>query len=95
MTKLNESERFEQWFNTIFLFSRQATSPLLISESKTMKGRFLRICEVGKILIENPNKDIQEIRAEIAMNYFVSMRCSLDYINYAKIVVAQFKNRKL
>lgn len=90
-----ESEQFEQWFKTTFLFSRQAVSPLLISENKTIKSRFLRICEVGKILIESPNKDIQEMRAEIAMNYFVSMRCALDYINYAKIVVAQFQNRKL
>lgn len=90
----SKSEQFEKWFNTTFLFSRQAASPLLISESKTMKARFIRICEVAIMLIENPKRDIQEIRMEIAMKYFITMRCALDYVNYAKIVVMQFQNRK-
>lgn len=90
----SEFEQFENWFNTTFLFSRQAASPLLVSESKTMKARFIRIREVAVMLIKNPTKDIQETRIEIAMKYFVSMRCSLDYINYAKMIVVQFQNRK-
>jgi hypothetical protein len=88
-----KSEQFEKWYDTTFLFSRKAASPLLVSESKTMKARFIRIKEVAMMLFENPEKDTQLIRAEIAMKYFVSMRCALDYINYAKIVVEQFKNR--
>lgn len=90
----SEFEQFEQWFNTTFLFSRQAASPLLVSESKTMKARFIRIREVAVMLIKNPTKEVQEIRIEIAMKYFVSMRCALDYVNYAKMVIIQFQNRK-
>jgi hypothetical protein len=90
-----ESKRFEEWFNTTFLFSRQAASPLLVSESKTMKARFIRIREIAIILIETKEKDIQIIREEIAMKYFVSMRCSLDYIHYAQFVLTQFHNRKI
>jgi hypothetical protein len=86
-----ETEHFEEWFKSSFLFSRGAASPLLVSENKTMKAKFLRICEVCKLLIENPEKDTQEIREQIAMKYFISMRCSLDYINYAKVVLRQWK----
>lgn len=89
-----KSEQFENWFNTTFLFSRQAASPLLVSESKTMKARFIRIREIAIMLIENPKKDTQLIRTQIAMKYFVSMRCSLDYINYAKVVLNEWKQRE-
>lgn len=91
---MTESEDFELWFNGEFLFSRQAASPLLVSESKTMKARFIRIKEVSIILLENPEKDTQLIRAEIAMKYFVSMRCSLDYLSYAKIVLKEWEKSK-
>lgn len=90
----SEFEQFENWFNTTFLFSRQAASPLLVSESKTMKARFIRIREVAVMLIKNPTKDIQETRIEIAMKYFVSMRCSLDYLSYAKIVLKEWEKSK-
>lgn len=85
------TEQFSEWFDGQFLCSRDMASPLLLSENKTMKGKYLRIKRVCLFVIQNPKMDEESIRKEIAMNFFVSMRCSLDYLNYSKIVLEKFK----
>ena len=55
-----------------------------------MKGKFIRIELVCKMILENPKKDVPELRRMVAMRFFVSMRCALDYINYAKIVLGEW-----
>jgi hypothetical protein len=91
---MGEVEDFEAWFNSTFLFSRDPASTLLNCESKTMTAKYNRICEVCKRMIKNPNKPTQRLREEIAMDFFISMRCSLDYINYAKLVLERWNTSK-
>jgi hypothetical protein len=96
MAESAEIAEFEEWYNSAFLFSRDPTSQILNSENKTIKAKYARICEVCTRLLIFPNKPIQELRKEIAMDMMVSMRCSLDYINYAKLVIAEWsKHRKV
>lgn len=88
---MKESERFEQWFKSSFLFSRRNTSPILITENKTMQGKFERICDVAKLILDNPKTPIENLRKRVAVDFFISMRCALDYINYAKIILEKYK----
>lgn len=88
---MKKSERFERWFKSSFLFSRESSSPLLVSENKAMREKFERICLVCKRILDNPKTDIEILRKEVAMKFFVNMRTSLDYINYAKIVLDEYK----
>jgi hypothetical protein len=50
----------------------------------------MRIELVCQMLLENPKKDVPELRKMVAMRFFVSMRCALDYINYAKVVLDEW-----
>jgi hypothetical protein len=92
---MRESEKFEEWFNSTFLFSRDPTSVILNSEHKTIEAKYKRIGEVCKRILDDPKKPTQQLREEIAVDFFISMRCALDYINYAKLVLAKWKDRKL
>jgi hypothetical protein len=85
-----KGNEFSEWFNGTFLCSRQASSPLLVSDNKMMKGKFIRIEFVCQMLLENPKKNVPELRKMVAMRFFISMRCALDYINYAKIVLEEW-----
>lgn len=89
---MKESERFEEWFKGSFMCNLSPTSPLLISDNKTFEGKYLRILEVCKMMLNNPNKDIETMRKEVAMKFFLSMRCSLDYLNYAKLLLQKYKS---
>ncbi len=84
---------FEEWYHSTFLFSRDPYSQILSGENKALKAKYGRICEVCKRMLDYPNKPIQELRKEIAVDMVVSMRCALDYINYAKLVLKEWKNR--
>ena len=86
---------FEEWYNSTFLFSRDPYSQILSGENKSLKAKYGRICEVCKRILDYPKKPTQELRKEIAMDMMVSMRCALDYINYAKLVLDEWKHRKV
>jgi hypothetical protein len=90
---MKENENFSEWFDGQFLCSRDSASPLLLSENKTMKGKYLRIKRVCLFLLMNPKMSDEDVRKEIAMNFFVSMRCALDYLNYAKLVLDKYKRK--
>ena len=87
-------KKFEEWFDGQFLCSRDEASQLIMSENKTVKGKYLRIKKVCLYILSNPTMKDEDIRKEIAMMFFVSMRCALDYLNYAKIVLDKY-NRKI
>lgn len=90
-----ESKEFGRWFNSTFLFSRDPTSMILNSDSKAVMERYSRICEICKRMLNKPNRPIEELRKEIAVDMFVTMRISLDYINYAKLILEEWHNRKV
>lgn len=90
-----EAKEFEHWFNSTFLFSRDPTSMILNSENKAIIERYSRICEICKRRLSKPNQPVGELRKEIAMDMFVTMRIALDYINYANLVLEQWHNRKV
>ena len=81
---------FSEWYDGQFLCSRDEASPLLISENKPIKGKFIRIKKVCILILSNPTMNDVDIRKEIAMMFFISMRCALDYLNYAKIVLDKY-----
>jgi hypothetical protein len=88
------TEAFSEWFNGEFLCSRDIASPLLVSENPEVKARFIRIEKVCEIILENPNADNDWLRKEVALRLFVSMRCALDYLNYARLIIDKY-NRKV
>jgi hypothetical protein len=88
---MKKSERFERWFKSSFLFSRKDISPILVSENRIMRGKFERICEVATLILDNPKMPMEKLRKKVAIDYFISMRCSLDYINYAKTVLDEYQ----
>jgi len=89
---MRESEKFEEWFKGSFICSLSPTSPLIISNNKTIEARSLRILEVCKLILDNPKKDIETLRKEIAMKFFLTLRGSLDYLNYAKLILIKWNH---
>ena len=86
-----DNKDFSEWYDGQFLCSRDEASLILISENKTVKGKYLRIKKVCLFILSNSTMSDVEIRKEIAMMFFVSMRCALDYLNYAKIIINKYK----
>jgi hypothetical protein len=86
-----QSEKFDKWYNGYFLASRNPTSPLLVGENKQVKAKFLRIEVVCQMILESPKVDLQTLRKMVAVRFFISMRCALDYINYANIVLEEYR----
>jgi hypothetical protein len=89
---MKESEKFEQWYKGFFICSLSPSSPLLISDNKTIEGKSLRILEVCKMILDNPKQNDETLRKEIAMRFFITMRGALDYLNYAKLVLQKYKS---
>jgi|GEM_PF-5855613 hypothetical protein len=92
---MRESEQFEQWFKGFFMCSREPSSLLIISDNKTIEGRFVRILEVCKMILDNPQKDIKTLRKEVALKFFITMRGSLDYLNYAQLIISKWEEFKI
>ncbi len=90
---MNKTEDFSEWFDGQFLCSRDEASQLMMSENKTVKGKYLRIKKVCLFILSNPTIKDEDIRKEIAMMFFVSMRCALDYLNYSKIVIDKYNHK--
>jgi hypothetical protein len=67
---------------------------LLNSECKLLRERFDRIGEVCKMMIKNPKQDPEKLREEVALDFFVSLRIALDYLNYAKLVLKKWNEYK-
>jgi site-specific recombinase XerD len=95
MKKKSEVENFNEWYINKFLCTRDIYSPILHSENRSAKAKYMRIGETAKLLLENPTEDIQEIREKIALKYLISMRIALDYIGLAKLVVKEYKKQSL
>jgi hypothetical protein len=92
---MKKNEQFSEWFDNAFLCSRDPSSPLLVSENPEVKARFLRIKKSCLLILENPKADDDWLRKEIAITIFVSLRCALDYLNYAKLVIQKWKGGDL
>lgn len=90
---MKESEKFEEWYNGLFICNLSPASPLLISGNKTMESKSLRILEICKIILDNPKQDDEAIRREIALRFFITMRVALDYLNYAKLVIVKWNQK--
>ena len=94
MTKTKEIAEFEEWFNSTFLFSRDPTSVIINSGHKTIEAKYKRIGEVCKRILDNPNKPQEQLREEIALDMFISMRCALDYLTYSKLILRKWQEYK-
>lgn len=85
-----KAKKFEEWYFGSFVCSRVSSSLLISSENKTVQSKFRRIFEVARLILENPKTSWQELRKQVAIDYFVSMRCALDYLGYAKMVIDEW-----
>lgn len=84
---------FREWLMNDYLMSVNLSSPL-ISGNRVISLRQERICVVAEKILQNPHMSLEELRKEISMELFVTMRCALDYINYAKILIKKWNNAK-
>lgn len=91
---MKESERFEQWYKSQFICSLSPASPLLLSDNKAVEGKSLRILEVCKRIINEPKKSTEELREEVAMDFLISMRVSLDYLHYSQLIIKKWNEFK-
>lgn len=83
---------FREWFYYDYLMKLQLSSPL-ISGNKNLSDKHERICRVAEYIIENPTINVADLRKYIALSFFVSMRTSLDYINYAKMFIDEWNKK--
>ena len=86
---MKEQEKFIDWFNNTFLFNRDSSSPTLLYNNSAINARFVRIREVAVMMLEKPTSP--KLREEVALKFFITMRCALDYINYAKMILEEWK----
>jgi hypothetical protein len=85
---------FREWFTQDYLMQSPLSSQLL-NGNKSISDRQERICQVAELLISREGDKIEILRQEIATKYFVTMRCALDYINYATLFINVYKKRKV
>ena len=83
--------KFEEWYFGSFIASRLPSSIIISSENRTVQSKFRRIFEVAVLELENPRTNWQELRKKVALDYFISMRCALDYLGYAKMIIEEWK----
>lgn len=81
---------FKEWFMNDYLMQTNLSSPLLTG-NKAISERQHRICFVGEKILINPNIPMEQLREEISLELFITLRCSLDYINYAKMLIKEWK----
>lgn len=91
---LNCSKSFSEWFDGTFLCSRQSSSPILVSENRTEKARFIRVREICEMILNNPKKSQESLREEIALKYFLTMRVALDYFHFSQLVIREYEKFK-
>jgi len=90
---MKDSDKFEEWYKSLFICSLSPASPLILSDNKAVEGKSLRILEVCKMILDNPNQEDKTTREEIALRFFISMRIALDYLNYAKMVIQKYNHQ--
>jgi hypothetical protein len=81
---------FREWFKNDYLM-RVNLSSELINGNKTLSMRQERICVTAEKIIANPSISLEELRRKISIEFFITMRCALDYINYAKMLIDEWK----
>jgi hypothetical protein len=83
---------FREWFFNDYLMQSPLSSQLLIG-NKSVSERQERICQIAELIIENENKlvTVEHLREEIAMKYFVTMRCSGEYLFTANMYINKYK----
>jgi len=83
---------FREWFTKDYIMQANLSSPL-VAGNKSISERQERICRVAEKILDEKNKTatIEQLRKEIVTEFFVTMRCSLDYINYAKLFIEVWK----
>jgi hypothetical protein len=91
---MKDSEKFEEWYKSLFICSLSPASPLLISDNKAVEGKSLRMLEICKMILDNPNQEDETTREEIALRFFISMRVSLDYLHYARMILEKWDESK-
>jgi hypothetical protein len=69
-------------------------SSSIVIGNKSISERQDRLCLVAEKILANPNMPIKQLREEIAVELFVTLRCALDYIHYAQLLINLF-NRKV
>jgi hypothetical protein len=90
---MKKSVKFEEWYRSSFICTLSPCSQLMISDNKTIEGKSLRILEVCKMILDDPKKDTETIRKEVAMRFFITMRGALDYVNYAKLILVKWNQK--
>lgn len=89
---MKKNKSFREWFFNDYLMKLQLSSPL-ISGNKNLSDKHERICKVAEYIIANPTINVFDLRKYIALSFFVSMRTSLDYINYAKMFIDEWNKK--
>ena len=71
-------------------------SSVLLNGNKAIAERQERICKVAEKMLDKSNEaaTIEDIRKEVATEFFVTMRCALDYIHYAALFINVYQNKE-
>jgi len=77
-----------------YLMNSPLSSPLLTG-NKGIADRQERICRVAELLMAREGDKIEILRQEIATKYFVTMRCSGDYIFYANLFIEKWRKESV
>jgi hypothetical protein len=92
--QFNRAMTFDYWFDSRFLMNLNYAAPIIVSENRNQNAKFHRIKQVAQIILDNPDKPIDQLRREIATKFFVTMRTALDYINYSRLIIEEFRKFK-
>jgi len=70
----------------------------LSKKTKTFREWFyndyLMQSPLSSVLLNGNKATIEELRKEIATEFFVTMRCALDYIHYAALFINVYQNKE-
>ncbi len=81
-----DREQFEKWFDNTFLSTRNPCSTILNIQDRREILKHKKMKEVCLMMLRQ-NWKTDELRRELALSFFVSMRTALDYVDYAKMIL--------
>jgi len=81
---------FREWFTNDYLMKVNLSSQL-VSGNRQIALRQERICVVAETIIAHPKMSMEELRKQISIELFVTMRSALDYINHAKMLIDKWE----
>ena len=84
---------FREWFTKDYVMQTNLSASI-VTGNKSISDRQDRICLVAEKILNNPSMPIKQLREEIAVELFVTLRCALDYIHYAQLLINVY-NRKV